>query len=355
MRSTDGEGNTMPGDIRQRLLIIMAGLLVAAGCTSDSSSPVAAPSTEPTTFEAKPTISLVVNDWTGSALNVAVAEQVIEFGLGYPVEPVRLDDTTGMYDELAEGNVDAVLEVWPSAVSERDQRFFDRGQVVPLGDLGVVGRVGWFVPRYVVDDDPLLETWEGYDSTDVAARFATSATRPNGRFLGTNPDYRQFDAEIIDNLGLPFEVEFSGSEAATMAELEQRVSERDPILLYWWTPTAAVAAFDLVRVSLPEADEACLAAVNDGSGDIDCDYQPDVLIKVASTELDEKAPAVQRFLEAFELTNDDQARMLNAVEVQGATIDAAATDWIDSNPEVYQRWLDAALSAPAVDESEGDG
>ncbi|MEM7339336.1 MAG: glycine betaine ABC transporter substrate-binding protein [Actinomycetota bacterium] len=345
----------MTGQIRRRLLVVLAGLLVGAACSSDPPAPTAAPTTEAGEFEAKPTISLVVNDWTGSALNVAVAEQVIEFGLGYPVVAVRLDDTTGMYDEIAEGNVDAVLEVWPSAVTERDQRFFDRGQVVQLGELGVVGRVGWFVPRYVVDDDPSLDTWEGFASNDVAARFATSATRPQGRFLGTNPDYRQFDADIIDNLGLPFEVEFSGSEAATMAELDESVSERDPILLYWWTPTAAVAAYDLVRVELPEADEECLAAFDSGVGDIDCDYQPDVLIKVASTDLATKAPQVQRFLQAFELTNDDQARMLNAVEIQGATIDAAAADWIDSNPEVYQGWLDAARSGPADDGEATDG
>lgn len=299
-------------------------LTVASGCPSDDSVPESADSTA---SPFKPVITLAVNDWTASAVNVAIAEQLIERNLGYPVVPTRADDTTAMYEALADGSLDAVLEIWPSAVTERDQRFFDRGQLVELGPLGPVGQVGWFVPRYVIDDHPILATWSGFQGSEAAALFATAETVPAGRFLGLDPSYRQFDQDIIDSLGLPFVVEFSGSEKLTMTALEASAGARKPIVVYWWTPTAAVATYDLVNVALPEPPEAC------------CGYPADPLIKVGSPQLQDKAPEVLRFLQSFTISTGDQIDLLVAVESNGQTIAAAAAEWIAANGATWQAWL----------------
>lgn len=322
--------------------IAVAVALGAAACSSDqpSEDEGAEPVGIASTFEAKPAISLVVNDWTASALNVAVAEQLIERHLGYPVLPVRLDDTTEMYEGLSDGTLDAVLEVWPSNMTDRDRRYFDRGQVVDLGRLGSMGKVGWFVPRYVVEADPRLASWEGFGDPGVAGLFGTASTGSSGRFLGTNPDYEQYDQEIIDNLGLPFQVEFSGSEAATMAQLQASTAAGEPLLLYWWTPTAAIATFDLVNVMLPEQTEECALSVRDRDGGIDCDYPTDQLFKAASLDLAVKAPEVSTFLSRFMLTTDDQLGLLVAVEGGGETISGAAARWIDANEERWRTWLE---------------
>jgi glycine betaine/proline transport system substrate-binding protein len=317
-------------------------IMLLAGCTDgdgDGGSTTDAASTVSTVFEPKPVISLVVNDWTASALNVAIAEQLIERYLAYPVVPTRMDDTTEIYEGLAEGAIDAVLEIWPSAMTQRDQQFFDRGDVVELGQLGAVGKVGWFVPSYVVEQNPEVATWEGLQDVATASIFATAETTPNGRLLGTSPDYQQHDVEIIENLDLPLQVEFSGSEAATVAELQAAHAAEQAILLYWWTPTAAVGAFDLVNVSLPEPTGDCLAAAEAGTGGVDCDYPEDVLFKAASPELAAKAPDVHRFLESFVLSTEDQISLLVAVEIEGMTIDDAAAQWIGTNEATWRAWL----------------
>ena len=239
------------------------------------------------------------------ALNAEIAAQLIEAELGNPVEIVAIDENT-MFTGLSDGSLDAVLEVWPSGVVEEEQAFIDDGSVVDIGELGAIGKIGWFTPQYVIDENPDLATWEGYSDPEVAAMFATAETGENGRFLGTDPSYSQYDEAIIANLELPFQVVFSGSEASTVAELDARVAAEEPILMYWWTPTAAVAAYDLVNVLLPEYNEDCYA----DPAAIDCDYPEDVLTKYASAELAEKAPEVQSFLEAFTITTEDQLAML---------------------------------------------
>ena len=316
----------------------MVALGLLAGCTGEDDTDVAVETTV-----AAPTapIEIVVSNWTASALNAAIADQLIERHLGYPVDPIRIDDTTEMYDGLAEGSFDAVLEIWPSQVSDRDRRYFERGEVIDLGPLGPVGKIGWFVPEYVVAAHPELASWEGLQNPDVAALFATGETQPTGRLLGTNPDYEQYDEAIIQNLGLPLTLEFSGSEQATLAELDARYRAQEPILLYWWTPTAAVAAYDLVNVPLPEPTEACLAEAAVGGSGVDCDYLEEQLFKAVSPTLGAEAPEVEAFLRAFTLSTDDQAGLLAAVELDGQSIDDAARAWIDANEERWRPWLEA--------------
>lgn len=282
----------------------------------------------------KPAITIVANAWTASALNAEIAKQLIESELGNSVEVVAIDENT-MFTGLSDGSLDAVLEIWPSGVTPDEQAFIDDGTVVNIGELGTIGKIGWFVPSYVVDEHPELATWEGFADPANAALFATADTGDQGRFLGTDPSYSQYDEAIITNLDLPFQVQFSGSEAATVAELDLRVAAGEPIVMYWWTPTAAVAKYELVNVLLPEYSAECYA----DTAAIDCDYPEDVLFKAASSQLQEKAPDVLAFLEKFTITTEDQLSMLPAVEIDGEDASDVAAKWIADHEDVWSAWL----------------
>jgi glycine betaine/proline transport system substrate-binding protein len=281
------------------------------------------------------TINIVANAWTASAINAEIAKQLIESELGNTVEIVAIDENT-MFTGLSDGSLDAALELWPSGVDDTEQAYLDDGSVVNIGELGAVGQIGWFVPSYVVDEHPDLATWEGYVDPANAALFATAETGDQGRFLATDPSYSQYDEPIVANLGLPFKVVFSGSEASTVAELDARFAAHEPILMYWWTPTAAVAKYDLVQVELPEYTDECYAG---DVADVACAYPPDVLQKLASAKLADKAPEVQAFLEKFTLSNEDQLSMLPAVEIDGEDASDVAAQWIADHEDVWSAWL----------------
>ena len=119
------------------------------------------------------------------------------------------------------------------------------------------------------------------------------------------------------------------------AVLDARFAAQEPIVMYWWTPTAAVAKYDLVNVLLPDYSEDCYA----DPAAIDCDYPEDVLFKAASAQLEEKAPEVLAFLEAFTITTEDQLSMLPAVEIDGEDAADVAARWIAENEDVWSAWL----------------
>lgn len=308
--------------MKKLLLALTALALMAAACGGDSEE-----------------ITLIVNPWTASRLNAEVAKNIIESELGNPVEIVEVNENDAMFTGMADGTLDAVLEIWPSGVTDAETAYFDEGSVVDIGELGAVGKIGWFVPSYMIDEHPELATWEGFADPELAALFATAETGDMGRFLGTDPSYSQYDEQIIANLGLPLEVVFSGSEPATVAEVDARFAANEPIVLYWWTPTAAVAKYDLVNVELPPYTEECGASAAAGDGGVDCDYPEDVLFKAASGMLEEKAPDVFTFLENFTITTDDQLEMLPAVEIDGEDPAAVAAEWVSNHEDTWRAWL----------------
>ncbi len=309
--------------MKKLVLTAAALVLVAAACGSGESQ----------------TINLIVNPWTASRMNVEVAKNIIESELGYTVEITEVNENDAMFTGMADGTLDAVLEIWPSGVTDAETTYFDEGSVVDLGALGAVGKIGWFVPRYVIDENPSLATWEGFADPDLAALFGTAETGEMGRFLGTDPSYSQYDEQIIANLGLPLEVIFSGSEPATVAEVDARVAAGEPVLLYWWTPTAAVAKYDLVNVELPPFTEGCGASAAAGDGNVDCDYPEDPIFKAASGLLEEKAPDVFAFLQAFTITTEDQLVMLPPVEIDGDDPADVAAQWVSDNEDTWRAWL----------------
>ena len=216
-----------------------------------------------------------------------------------------------------------------------DAHATNSGTVVNIGDLGAVGQIGWYVPDYVLEDHPDLATWEGLKDPETAKLFATAETGDKGRFLATDPSYSQYDEAIVKALELPFEVKYSGSEAATVAELEAKVAAKEPVIMYWWTPTAAYAKYNLKAVELPEYSEECYATPET----VDCAYPEDVLFKAASAKLETKDPKVLAFLEKFQLTNDDQLGMLPAVEIDKEPAADVAAQWIKDNKAVWEKWF----------------
>lgn len=184
--------------MKKRLLLVLVVLSVLAAACGGGSTATTAGGTATTGASTdgtvgidpnKPTINLAVNPWTASLLNVEIAKQLIEAHLGYPVEAVAIDENAAMFTGMADGTVDAVLELWPSGITDDEQAFLDDGSVVNIGELGAVGKIGWFVPQYVIDEHPDLATWEGFQDPANAALFATAETGDQGRFLGTDPSY----------------------------------------------------------------------------------------------------------------------------------------------------------------------
>jgi glycine betaine/proline transport system substrate-binding protein len=318
--------------------------LVAAACsdvsndddTGGSASAAGVPDNSDTT------ITLAINAWVGSEANVAVAKKLLEDKLGYTVETTEIDEFA-QFPALSTGDVDATLEVWPSGHAKDYKKYIDGDNgVVDGGQLGVIGQIGWWVPTYLVDQNPDLATWEGLKGNEDM--FQTAESGDAGQLLDGDPSYVTFDQPIADNLGLNLKVVYAGSEAAELSALDAAYQKQDPILMYFWTPHWAQEKYDLTMVQLPEVTPACEAAASDDADAYACAYPEDDLYKAFNADLESRAPAAFALLSAMSYTNDDQNSIGLDISNKMDPEDAAQK-CIDANPDVWQPWVDAGLAA----------
>ncbi|WP_374687088.1 ABC transporter substrate-binding protein [Promineifilum sp.] len=284
-------------------------------------------------------IKLAENPWSASMINANVARILLEEELGYPVEIVTIDENA-QWASLATGDLHASLEVWPSGHAENVAQYIDDQGVVENGGLlGPVGKIGWYIPSYMVERNPALATWEGFQDPAAAAEFATAETGDLGQFLAGDPSWVQYDADIITNLELPLQVVNAGSEQAILAALDAAYSREEPILFYFWTPHSIHAKYELTEVALPEHTEACYAEAD--TGGVACDYPGDDLFKIFWAGLAEAAPDAYTLLKNMNYSTEDQITMVAAVELDGKTADEAAREWLAANEATWRAWMPA--------------
>ena len=331
---------------RWALVASVAALsLLAAACSDvkdSSSTPASGGSGATVPDNSGTTVNISVSPWVGSAANANVAKVLLEQQLGYTVELTEIDEYA-QFPALANGDLDATLEVWPSGHAKDYKKYIESGAgVVDGGTLGVTGQIGWWLPTYMVEANPDLATWEGLKGNE--SMFSTAESGSSGQLLDGDPSFVTFDQPIADNLGLDFKVVYAGSEAAELTALDTAYKNEDPILMYFWTPHWAQDKYDLTMVELPAVTPECEQAAADNADAYACAYPQDDLYKAFNSDLQSNAPAAFAFLSAMQYTNDDQNGIGLAIS-NGDDPEKAAQDWIDANPDVWQSWVDAGLAA----------
>jgi len=328
-----------------RVVLLISVLLFAlalSACTAPAAAPVASDGGDQAAVPAddggdKPTIKLAENPWSAAALNTAIARILLEEQLGYEVEVVSIGESA-QWPALASGDLSASLEVWPSGHADNVAEYIDdQGLVENGGLLGPVGKIGWYIPSYLLEADPALATSEGLATAEAAALFSTAETGDKGQFLTGDPSWTAYEEQIIDNLGMDFQIVAAGSEEALLAALDSAYSREEPVLFYFWTPHSVHAQYDLTEVELPAYSDECYAKADEGG--VACDYPSDELFKIFWAGLAEAAPDAHALLSNMNYTTEDQISMIAAVELESQEVEDAARAWLDANEETWQGWL----------------
>ena len=340
----------MQGITRRSSWLLAAALLFgAAACgsdeqdaattTGDSTAESTAASGDTPSGEAGAGIVLAVNPWTGSAVNANVAKVVLESKMNTEVTLLDIDENA-TWPGLDAGDIDAVLEVWPSGHAADVATYIDEKKtVVDLGLLGPEAKIGWYVPTAVVTEHPELATWEGFKDAADASLFATAESGDDGQFLMGDPSYVSYDEQIIANLDLPLKFVVAGSEAALITAIKQAVADSTPLLVQFWQPHWLQSQVDLTQVELPAVTDECLASAAANDGGYACDYPVDNLFKAASAGLEAKNPAAFAFLSKIQLTTDQQNEIAAMIDGDGMAAADAAAAWVEANPDVVAGWM----------------
>jgi len=311
------------------LLILIITIIFLAAC-----GPTESPAMKE---KERPVIKLLQRNWLGFELNNMVAKILLEEELGYKVE---IGTVIGeeQFERLANGDLHAHLEIWSSLWAKETERYLNVEKSVEHGgELGVLGKVGWFIPSYMLIEHPELEDWEALSKPEIVELFRTPETGEKGMLVGAPLNWGTRDAEIIQELALPYEIITPESEDDLIARIESAYQAKEPILFYFWTPHYLFSKLELVQVKLPPPNEACYAKIV--PEEVVCYYPTEVLFKAFWSGLKDEAPSAYQFLKNFNYTNEDQISMMGMVEIEGRTVEEAARSWIENNRLTWELWM----------------
>jgi len=334
--SSGGSGSSASSSATSAGSTATSGAGTTAGTTASSSATTAAAASS---GGGDKSFTFAVNPWTGSAVDAYVAKQVIESKLGGKVTIKEIDENA-TWPGLDSGEIDAVLEVWPSGhAKDRATYIDDKKTVTDIGLLGPNAKIGWYIPTKVAEADPKLATWEGFKDAVEAKKFATAETGDQGQFLMGDPSYVSYDEDIIKNLKLPLKFVVAGSEAALITAIKQADADGKPLLLQFWQPHWLHSKVKLTEVKLPAVTDACTASAAAKDGKYACDYPVDKLYKAASNKMLKKDAKSIAFLKKFQLTTEQQNEIAAMVDGDGKKPDEAAKTWVDAHADIVTAWL----------------
>jgi glycine betaine/proline transport system substrate-binding protein len=282
---------------------------------------------------------VVINEqaWSGSTANTYIAKYVLEKRLGCDVEISKITEIP-VFQAMADGKVDAVLEDWQH-VDQYKQYVTKQKSVVLVGDNGLTGHIGWYIPTYLMKQYPQFKTWRGLKGKEDV--FKTPESGSQGMFLGGDPSYVQKDKQLIEALGLNLKHVTVGAEPAEVARWTQAYRQKKPVLFYWWTPHYLHAQYQLAEVKLPAIFKGCKEDAKAGGNpkQYACAYSSYPLNKLFSKKFATSGSPAAKFLRKWKWSNEDQNFVSNLIAGKHMQPDKAAEQWAKANPAKVAAWL----------------
>ena len=93
-------------------------------------------------YAAKGTIKLHEADWTGNLVFGKLMQVLLEEQLDYRVKYIFMPMGAGAYEAMAAGDLDIIVEQWPSYLPYKDQyvsEYGGKGSVEMVAKTGVIG------------------------------------------------------------------------------------------------------------------------------------------------------------------------------------------------------------------------
>ena len=260
-----------------------------------------------------------MSPWTGSAVNAAVAQKMIEQSSVTRSRLIDIDEYA-QFQALSNGDLDATLEVWPSGHAEDFAKYIERQKGRQHRRAGR-GRQDRLVrPTYIIERAPRARHLGRLNGQRGPVRDGRNGQR--ARSSTGDPSYVRIDAEIVKNLGLDLEVVERRLRAAELAALDDGLSRDEPLLMYSVDAALGHAKYDLTEVDAARHAKSA-SRRDDETGEDRLRLPAGHAVQGVQQDLQTKAPAAFAFLSAMSYDNAAQEAIALSIDVDG--MDPAGT------------------------------
>lgn len=290
--------------------------------------------------------------WESGQFISGVLKYIAEDGYDCTIEEVP-GAGPALETALSQNDIQVIGEQWVGRSPIMEQAIA-QNKVAVIGDTLKGGATqGWYVPKYVLDENPGLRSYQ--DLPKYAELFKDPEDPRKSRFMNCPSGWtcEIFNSRLLKNTGLDsiFNNAHPGTGAALDAEIASAFEQHKPLLFYYWQPTGLMAKYDFAPLAFPAHDDACWQdlLLADGTANCVSGFPVSPLGIAVSTPFIESNPELAAVFEKVQFTSDELNGAILEMSESKRSGDEQALTFLRENPNVWQHWLseEAATSLAA--------
>ncbi len=297
-------------------------------------------------------VSVADMDWSSATLMANIDAFILDHGYGCSVELVPgATEPTGT-SMTEKGEPDIASELWTNSMSAAIDLGVSENRLAVAGSsLSDGGEEGFWVPKYMVDENPALATIEGIKAN--AAIFKNPEDPDSSLFMGCPSGWNcqisagnLFEAFDLEDAG--FVIGDPGSGAGLAGSMAKAYERGEPWFGYYWAPTPLLGRFEMVKVDFGvpldlDHYQACISQE-------ECDnpqptaYPSSPIQTVTTADFVERAPDAFAYLQTRSFTNAFMNTLLAWMDENQADGEVAAIYFLNEHDDTWSAWVDDAVA-----------
>lgn len=290
--------------------------------------------------------------WESGQFISGVLKYIAEDGYDCTIEEVP-GAGPALETALSQNDIQVIGEQWVGRSPIMEQAIA-QNKVAVIGDTLKGGATqGWYVPKYVLDENPGLRSYQ--DLPKYAELFKDPEDPRKSRFMNCPSGWtcEIFNSRLLKNTGLDsiFNNTHPGTGAALDAEIASAFEQHKPLLFYYWQPTGLMAKYEFAPLAFPAHDNACWQdlLLADGTADCVSGFPVSPLGIAVSTPFIDSNPELAAVFKKVQFSSDELNGAILEMSESKRSGDEQALTFLRENPNVWQHWLseEAATSLAA--------
>ena len=280
---------------------------------------------------------------TSQLVGSEIIGQLLE-KIGQKVEYISIDKKK-VYQSITRGEIDLVHGAYGEAYTSE----LNKGGIEEIKIYDAILREDWWYPRYVERVCSGLPDWKALNK--CSEKFSTENSGGKGLFITGPANWKNYDAEKIEALGMNFVIKNLATPKDIWAELDKAAKEKKPIVIYNWSPNFIGAKYPGKFVEFPKYDPRCTTEESWGINSqalYDCGNPTNMFLKLAvNINFKTNHPKAYKIIKNVTFSTLDMDKMVNYVEwfnanyteEEGPKEYHAASQWIKDNEKKWSKWI----------------
>ena len=290
-------------------------------------------------------------NWNSATLMAHVDQFILESIFNCNVELVPGNTMATGASMVEKGEPDIAPEMWSNSMKPA----FDKGVAEKRlryagNSLSEGGEEGFWVPKYMVEKDPTLQTIDGIKKN--AALFTHPEDSRLSAFYGCPAGWNcqinsgnLFRALELEEEG--FELIDPGSGAGMSGAIAKAYERGEAWFGYYWAPSAILGKYEMVKVDFGsgvDLDEYlnCIAKEDCESPKVTM-YPPSPVNTITTEAFAVKAPEAYEYLGKRSFTNQQMNELLAWMEENQADVEIAMEHFLLNYEAVWSQWFSSDI------------